>query len=445
VTDAEVFLGDLSKSGYKIITDDDDADGPSDVVVVNTCGFIEEAKRASVSAIMEAANAGSRVVVTGCLAQRYGEELADLLPEVSDVVGFEHYKDLPDRLNKLGWSPKVAVGSPTVPFRKESHRIRLGSAHSAYVRLGEGCDHACTFCAIPGFRGKLRSKPWDQALEEIKSLSTQNDGALREIVLIAEDTNQYGIDFGENDSRRLSHLLNEINGIVPWIRLLYCYPSYFTDDLIQSIASLPSVCKYLDMPLQHISNTILKAMRRPSKIHTTTLIEKLQDRIPGLKLRTTFIVGFPGETDEDHRELCNFVKETRFHRAGFFTFSREDGTPAADYDDQVPEDVKEKRRDELIAIQQTIEEEEAVKMIGQNIEVLVDSVENGSCVGRTRYDAPEIDGTVQILTEYPVGTRLLCQVIGNSAMDLYVEVVRVIQAAVMEGSKTQPREVSIAV
>lgn len=429
VTDAEVLLGDLSNHGIQITKSPES----SDIIVVNTCAFVEEAKRESIDAILQATrhkhNGHTKgVVVTGCLAQRYADILADELPEIDAVVGFEHYNQLAKRVNDIvnGHQSvednRVAVGKADVPFRPEHRRVRLGPTHSVYVRLAEGCSHSCTFCAIPGqFRGQFRSKKWDDLTEEIQILT--RNGA-KELTLIAEDTNQYGMDFGHNDSRRLSHLLHFIADQVhnvEWVRLLYCYPSYFSEQLIQAIANLDVVCKYIDMPLQHISDNVLRRMNRPGRKHTETLIGRLRDGIPGLALRTTFICGFPGETEEDHQQLVEFVKNSRFSHAGFFVYSEEEGTPAADFNDQVPLEVRQYRCDELSSIQQQIQEELALERVGSVLEVMVDRIEDGHSIGRCRFDAPEIDGSVHILQKIQPGTILKVRILGTSSFDLYGE------------------------
>lgn len=438
ITDAEVMLGDLASQGVSV----NPSDVPSDVVIINTCGFVEDAKRESLEAVLSAArekSAGNTkaVIVTGCLAQRYADTLAKELPEVDAVVGFEHYDELASRVKNLAdrgsvlttagelhdkKSARVRVGTADVPFRPEHERFRLGPKHTVYVRLAEGCSHACTFCAIPGqFRGAFRSKPWSALTTEINHLASK--GA-QELVLIAEDTNQYGMDFGDSDPRRLSDLLNHVSTNVPnvrWIRLLYCYPSYFTDDLIDAIANLDVVCKYVDIPLQHISDRVLKRMNRPGRKHTEALLQKLRDRIPNLALRTSFITGFPGETEEEHQELVEFIKASRFNHAGFFTYSEEEGTPAASFENQVPMEVREYRRDELTSVQQDIQEELAVEKIGQVVDVIIDRIDGGHSVGRTRNDAPEIDAQVHILQKIEPGTILPVRILGTSLFDLYGE------------------------
>lgn len=439
VTDAEVMLGDLSSQGIDVKT----LDHASDVIIVNTCGFVEDAKRESLDAILSAAKekeAGNAkgVIVTGCLAQRYADVLADELPEIDAVVGFAHYDKLANSVKHLAVGSKepsdvvdsasnatferVRVGTSTVPFRPEHERLRLGPRHTVYVRLAEGCSHQCTFCAIPGqFRGAFRSKSWLAITSEINHLASK--GAV-ELVFIAEDTNQYGMDFGNTDPRRLSDLLNYVAenvSQVHWVRLLYCYPSYFTDELINAIANLDVVCKYIDIPLQHISDNVLRRMNRPGRGHTEALLLKLRHRIPDLTLRSTFITGFPGETEQDHRELVQFIKDFRFNHAGFFVYSEEEGTPAAVFEDQVPMHIRENRRDELTSVQQVIQEELATDKVGKILDVIVDRIEDGHSVGRTRGDAPDIDAQVHILQQIEPGTILPVRILGTSLFDLFGE------------------------
>ncbi|KAI0558559.1 Methylthiotransferase [Gracilaria domingensis] len=430
VTDAEVMLSDLAKNGIKIQSSE--AEAPADVIVVNTCGFVEDAKRESIDAILNAAkgkeNGTKGVIITGCLAQRYADLLAEELPEIDAVVGFEHYHELPQRVKALAANEaqapleKVKVGITDVPFRPEHERVRLGPKHSVYVRLAEGCSHSCTFCAIPGqFRGKFRSKAWDSLTKEIETLVA---AGAKELVFIAEDTNQYGMDFPPEESRRLSHLLHHVarkNTGAKWLRLLYCYPSYFTDELVRAIAELDIVCKYIDIPLQHISDNVLRRMNRPGRKHTEELLKRLREGIPDLALRTTFIVGFPGETEEDHLELLDFIKKSRFQHAGFFIYSEEEGTPAAQFEDQVPEELREYRRDELVSMQQQIQEEIASERVGQILDVIVDKIEDGHSIGRCRFDAPDIDGCVHILQRIEPGTILKVRILGTSSFDLYGE------------------------
>lgn len=315
-----------------------------------------------------------------------------------------------------------------MPFRAEWDRVRLTPQHTAYLRVAEGCNHACTFCSIPGFRGKFRSKPWAPLLDEAARLVA--DGAV-ELNLIAEDTNQWGQD--RRDGRNLATLLRELSALpgLRWIRLLYCYPSYFNDELIEEIATNPKVCKYIDMPLQHIDNLVLLSMNRPPRDHTVSLLNKLRERIPDLALRTTFISGFPGETAAQHSELVAFVKAFKFERMGCFTFSEEDGTPAADFPDQVSASTRQRRRDELVSLQQRISEGFANSLVGRVIEVLVDGEdEEGGYIGRTQWDAPDVDPIVFLaeaedlaVPRLAVGQMRLCRVDGASLFDLDASVV----------------------
>lgn len=444
LVDGEVLLGDLARAGFSITAEHEEADA----ILVNTCAFVEDAKAESLEAIVEAAGLNAdgkrrQVVVTGCLAQRYGPTLASDLPEADLVMGFQAYGGLPAALaqrlgmpvsssssdagsNEPSSSSRVQVGDATVPFRPEWDRHRLTPRHTAYLRVAEGCNHACTFCAIPGFRGKFRSKAWGAVLEEAERLVASG---VVELNLIAEDTNQYGQD--RRDGRGLAQLLCELSALpgLRWLRILYAYPSYFDDELVAEIATNPKVCKYIDMPLQHINNLTLLAMNRPPQAHTKALLAKLRDNIPGLALRTTFITGFPGESDEAHRELVDFAREFRFERAGAFAYSEEDGTPAAELPEQVPQRVRQRRRDELVQVQQGISEAFAASLVGQEIDVLVDGEnEDGWLFGRTQWDAPDVDPIV-FLSEPPasaaagiaplqVGQMRRCRVSGTSLFDL---------------------------
>ncbi|KAL6784183.1 hypothetical protein ACKKBG_A05135 [Auxenochlorella protothecoides x Auxenochlorella symbiontica] len=433
--DSEVMLGNLERSGFSVVDDHESADA----IVINTCAFVEDAKAESLDAIMEATQlkaeggAVQRVVVTGCLAQRYADDLAAQLPEVDLVVGFERYADLAQNLHDVlgeaagATQTAVQVGSPTFsPFPEETQRHRLTPRHTAYLRVAEGCNHACTFCAIPGFRGRFRSKPPGLILEEARALVA---GGALELNLIAEDTNQYGQDRrGGTGLAGLLANLAEIPGL-RWIRILYAYPSYFTEDLIQEIATNPKVCKYIDIPLQHINNLVLLSMNRPPADHTLRLLGTLRDRIPDLALRTTFISGFPGESKGAHEELAEFSDSFGFQRGGAFAYSEEDGTPAAGFPEQIPQEVREERRDELMSIQQRNSIAFAESLVGKEIDVLVDGIgEGGELLGRTQWDAPEVDGQVYLLTPLDpgvapaeVGQMRRCRVVSSCIMDIEAE------------------------
>ena len=468
VVDAEVMLGDMRKNGYDVTENHEDADA----IIINSCGFIDDAKSESVEAILEASKLSGgkkKIVVTGCLAQRYGEDLQKELPEVDLIVGFENYGMLPSLVEEslrerddesrivspfdpasqkrsgsaTGTMSKniitnddlvlpkknTLVGGNSPPFRSEIDRVRITPKHSAYLRVAEGCDHKCTFCAIPSFRGKFRSKKFEPIVDEAKALGQL--GA-KELCLIAEDTNQWGMDLRAQDGRGLAELLEtlaEVDGI-EWIRILYAYPSYFSDELITAIADVPQVCKYIDIPLQHITNLSLLRMNRPPRQHAEDLLYKLRDRIPGLALRTTFISGFPGETEEEHEELMQFCREFKFERLGAFAYSEEDGTPAAEYPDQVPDDLRALRRDQLVAQQQEISESFAQSRIGQTLDVLIDSFDEdmNAWVGRTSLEAPDIDPVVFVSEEeieerglvqrIEPGQMRKCKIVGSSLFDL---------------------------
>ena len=468
VVDAEVMLGDMRKNGYDVTENHEDADA----IIVNSCGFIDDAKSESVEAILEASKLSGgkkKIVVTGCLAQRYGEDLQKELPEVDLIVGFENYGMLPSLVEESlrerddesrivsPFDPasqkrsgsatgtmskniitnddlvlpkkKTLVGGNSPPFRSEIDRVRITPKHSAYLCVAEGCDHKCTFCAIPSFRGKFRSKKFEPIVDEAKALGQL--GA-KELCLIAEDTNQWGMDLRAQDGRGLAELLEtlaEVDGI-EWIRILYAYPSYFSDELITAIADVPQVCKYIDIPLQHITNLSLLRMNRPPRQHAEDLLYKLRDRIPGLALRTTFISGFPGETEEEHEELMQFCREFKFERLGAFAYSEEDGTPAAEYPDQVPDDLRALRRDQLVAQQQEISESFAQSRIGQTLDVLIDSFDEdmNAWVGRTSLEAPDIDPVVFVSEEekeerglvqrIEPGQMRKCKIVGSSLFDL---------------------------
>jgi len=423
--DAEVMLGDLQSKGFEIVRHASDAD----VVIVNTCAFIEDAKKESIEAILEAVQlkdtSAKGVVVTGCMAQRYADELSGELPEVDAVVGFEKYSDIGLRIEEIvtksGYQmPTVEVGTTDVPFRPEWERYRITQQHSGYLRVAEGCDHKCTFCAIPSWRGRFRSKSFEAIMIEAHKLAASG---VTELNLIAEDTNQWGQDFGKEDERRLADLLYEIAKIesVVRIRLLYCYPSYFSEELIDAIANIDKVCKYIDIPLQHIADPVLKRMNRPPRDHTVKLLAKIKERVHGVVLRTTFITGFPGETEEDHKELVDFCNEWGFQRAGVFCYSEEEGTPAALMESLfVPSDRMDRQRDQLHGLIQDGQRRFAEEQVGKTLEVLVDRAGEGGfgSVGRTRFDAPDIDCCVYLAQTFAPGTYVQAEIVDTFDFDL---------------------------
>jgi ribosomal protein S12 methylthiotransferase len=446
LVDSEVMLGKIAE-GSTIVSSLEDAD----VVVVNTCAFVEAARRESLETIREMAALKREgklrgVVVTGCLAQRSPDALRKEVPGLDAIVGVTaedevagmlagiaeakkaaapNLKKLPMAAAKNGAGPKVVVRDPSRPFGAEVGRLRLTPRHYAYVRVAEGCDHACTFCAIPGFRGRFRSKPEGAILAEAAELA--RDGA-KELCLIAEDTNQWGQDLGGGAS--LARLLEKIAAIEgpEWIRILYAYPAYFPEELVSAIASIEKVVKYIDMPLQHIADPVLRRMRRPPRKQTEELLSRLREKIPGLALRTTFICGFPGETAKDHEELLRFVEEVRFDRLGAFAYSEEEGTPAGSYEDQIPRKERERRRDAVMELQQKIAFARAAEKVGRRVRALVDEVEGeGRAIGRTEWDAPEIDGVVKVYERgrgFRPGEMLTVEVTGADGYDLEAKPVR---------------------
>ena len=392
--DSETALGLLREHGYELTNDPAQAD----VLMVNTCGFIASAKEESIDAILDMARykqiGKCRVlVVTGCLAQRYEKDLMQEIPEIDLLMGVNQYQQLPDALEK-------ALGGVRKSYCMDDHtyyahdRVLTTPSYTAYTRIGEGCSNCCTYCAIPSIRGAFRSRDEESIVEEAKTLAEQG---VKELVLIAQDVSSYGIDlYGEY---RLAHLLNllcEIDGI-EWIRLLYCYPDKITDELIDTMASQPKVLHYIDLPLQHADDSILKAMNRHSSAEETReVIRKLRERMPDIVIRTTFIVGFPGEGDGEFETLAEFVNEQEFERLGCFEYSPQEGTPAAKMENQVDDDVKARRAEVIMQDQYEIMSEKNNEMIGKTLRVLTESYDDytDSYSGRSYMDAPDIDGKI---------------------------------------------------
>lgn len=397
--DSERMLGSLSLDGYALVPEPEGAD----FVIVNTCGFIESSRQESKAVIREMLDLKQRgktrgVIVAGCLAERLGSGLVDELPEIDHVVGVFGREEITRVADKLiGGAREQELVFRPAPIRAldDRARLRITPKHYAYLKISEGCDRTCTFCAIPKMRGKHATKPMELVLAEARELA--EDG-VRELIVVAQDTTYYGLDlYGEVKLTQLLSELERVDGI-DWIRLLYMYPINFGDDLIAKIATSEKIIPYLDMPLQHINDTVLKRMqRRVNRAKTVELVEKLRRDIPNLVLRTTFITGFPGETDDQFADLCDYVQETRFERMGVFTYSFEPGTPATKLDGHLPEHVKESRRDELMAIQQQVAFEFGDSLVGYELDVLIDSqVDDDTWVGRSFADAPEIDGCVYV-------------------------------------------------
>lgn len=401
LVDSEVMLGLLDKKGYQIVDSEEDAD----IIVVNTCCFIHDAKEESIQTILEMAEYKKEgklkaLIVTGCLAQRYQQEIIDEIPEVDAVLGTTSYDHIVEAVEEAlaGNGHVVLEDVDALPDVKEKRLVTTGG-HYAYMKIAEGCDKHCTYCIIPKLRGNYRSVPMEKLLAEAKDLADQG---VKELILVAQETTVYGKDlYGEKSLHKLLRELCKIAGI-QWIRILYCYPEEIYDELIQTIKEENKVCHYLDLPIQHASDAVLKRMgRRTSKAQLVEIIEKLRKEIPDISLRTTLITGFPGETQEQHEELKDFVDEMEFDRLGVFTYSPEEDTPAATMTGQIPEEVKEERQAELMELQQEIAFDLAEDMVGREVLVMIEGkvADENAYVGRTYKDAPNVDGLIFINTD----------------------------------------------
>jgi ribosomal protein S12 methylthiotransferase len=401
LVDSERMLGKLAQDGYTLVPD---AAG-ADVVVVNTCGFIEPARQESLAviremlALKEAGKVGA-VVVAGCLAERKKEDLLQEVPQLDHIVGVfgrEEITQVVDRAVAGRREQRSLFRPAPVKAQEDTARLRITPRHYAYLKISEGCDRLCTFCAIPGMRGKHVTKPIEEVLREARELA---DDGVRELILVAQDTTYYGMDlYGRV---RLAELLREVERIegIEWIRILYAYPIHFTDELVDTLVSSRKILPYLDLPLQHINDRVLKRMqRRVPRQDTEALLTRLRTAIGKLALRTTFIVGFPGETDAEFEELATFVREARFERAGVFTYSFEPGTPSARLDGHLPEEVKQERRHQLMKVQQEVALAWAGRQVGNELEVLVDGPDPempNQALTRSYADAPDIDCLVRV-------------------------------------------------
>ena len=400
LVDSEVMLGELSKRGYTFTEDETEAD----IIVINTCCFINDAKEESVNTILEMAEyktAGSckALIVTGCLAQRYRQEIIDEIPEVDAVLGttsFDHICEAVDEALKGQNLTKFDDLQKLV--KSENHRMLTTGGHYAHLKIAEGCDKHCTYCIIPKIRGTFRSVPMEELVEEAKYLVSQG---VKELILVAQETTLYGVDlYGEKSLHKLLRELCKIPGLY-WIRIQYCYPEEIYDELIQTIAEEPKVCHYLDLPIQHCNDAILKRMgRRTNKQQLMDKIEQLRAAIPDIALRTTLIAGFPGETPEAHEEMMQFVNDMEFDRLGCFAYSAEEDTPAATFSDQVPQELKEEWRDEIMELQSEVCADLAEDMIGRELYVMVEGkvADEAAYIGRTYKDAPGVDGYIFIQT-----------------------------------------------
>ncbi len=400
LVDTEVMLGLLASRGYEMTDDEAEAE----VIIINTCCFIHDAKEESIQNILEMAEYKKKgrlkaLIVAGCLAQRYRQEILDEIPEVDAVLGTTAYDQILESLDMaLAGNPEVRLADLQSLPVVETKRLVTTGGHYAYLKIAEGCDKHCTYCIIPRIRGGFRSVPMEQLLKEAEELAGQG---VKELILVAQETTLYGKDiYGE---KRLPELLRKLCGIqgFRWIRILYCYPEEITDELIQVMKEEPKICHYLDMPIQHANDRILKRMgRRTSKKELMEIVERLRREIPDICLRTTLITGFPGETQADHEELLDFVDRMEFERLGVFTYSSEEDTPAAEMPGQIEEEVKQERQAEIMEMQQEIAFENAESMIGQEVLVMIEGrvADENAYVGRTYRDAPGVDGMIFVET-----------------------------------------------
>ena len=398
LVDSEVMLGLLNKAGHQITNDETEAD----VVVVNTCAFISDAKEESINTIIEMGELKKtgklkKLIVAGCLSQRYKDEIMKELPEIDVIIGATNYDKI---VEAIGTDEESIVDDINYTPRPIAERIVTTNASMAYFKIAEGCNKLCTYCIIPHIRGRYRSMPMDNLIASAEKLAS--DG-IKELVLVAQETTLYGVDlYGEKKLPELLTKLSEIEGI-EWIRLLYCYPEEITDELIEVMATNPKICHYVDIPIQHSENAILKRMgRRTSREDIVELVGRLRTAMPDIAIRTTLISGFPGETQELHDGLVDFVDECEFDRLGVFTYSPEEGTPAAEYEDQVDGELAVKWRDEIMELQQEISYEKNQQMIGSTQKVLIEGylVDDDVYVGRTYRDAPGVDGIVFVSAPY---------------------------------------------
>jgi len=426
--DSEVMLGVLARGGHELVLDPEAAD----VLVVNTCSFIGPAKEESIDAILDlarvkAAREGRRLVVTGCLAQRYADELREALPEVDVFIGTGDLLRIAEAVEAPPATdgPVVYRGAQHVlPHAELTNRVRTGAWWTAYLKVSEGCDHRCSFCIIPKIRGPHESRPMSDLVEEAARLAAEG---VVELNLIAQDLTAYGRD--RRDGSSLAGLLRALAVRVPavrWLRLLYAYPASVTDDLLEVIATEPAVCKYLDMPLQHAADAVLRAMRRErSGAALRALLARIRGAVPGIALRSSFIVGFPGETDDDVEALCRFLEEAEFERVGVFEYSNEENTAAASLPGQLSTDVKRERRARVMAVQARVAARRAATQVGRVVEVLVEGSRGRRSTGRTRTQAPEIDGIITLDGPATAGVLVAARVTSAETYDLRGDVLQI--------------------
>lgn len=428
LVDSEVMLGLLNRKGY-VLTDEETE---ADVIVVNTCCFIGDAKTESIQTILEMAKLKETgcckvLVVTGCLAQRYQQEVLEEIPEVDGILGTSSYEKIVEVVEQV-----LSTKAPASYFQDldkspqaAGKRLLTTGGHYAFLKIAEGCDKHCTYCIIPSLRGNYRSVPMEELVKEAASLA---EGGVKELILVAQETTLYGLDlYGKKTLPKLLGELSKVSGI-EWIRIQYCYPEEITDELIEALKSLPKVCHYLDIPIQHASDGILKRMgRKTNQKQLRDMVAKLRREIPDIALRTTLITGFPGETQEDHEILMEFVDEMEFDRLGVFAYSPEEDTPAALMENQIEEEIKEERRNQIMELQQEISMERGEAMIGKTVQVMIEGrvADENAYVGRTYMDSPNVDGLIFINgdAELMSGDFIRAKVTGSLEYDLIGEVV----------------------
>ena len=444
LVDSEKMLGLLNEAGYRVAQEESEADA----IVVNTCCFIHDAKEESVETILEMAEWKKKgrlkaLIVTGCMAQRYQDEIQQEIPEVDAVIGTTGYTEIVQILDEIlaeaeASQKEAAVEEPKeksfvnccpsidlLPASLEDKRVVTTGGYTAYLKIAEGCNKRCTYCIIPYIRGHYRSFPMEDLLEEARKLA---EGGVKELILIAQETTVYGMDcYGRKALPELLTKLCEIEGI-EWIRILYCYPEEITDELIAVMKKEKKICHYLDIPIQHSEDTILKRMgRRTNRAELVSLVEKLRKEIPDIVLRTTLITGFPGETEEEFKNMVDFVDSMEFDRLGVFPYSAEEGTKAAEMDGQITEEVKESRRDEIMALQQEISADKAASRIDDEMSVLIEGYlyEDDIYIGRTYMDAPKVDGNVFVRAEEELisGDIVPVRITGANEYDLMGDVI----------------------
>ena len=416
LVDSELMLGKLIQNGYKITLDESKAD----IVIINTCSFIHDAEKESVQSIFEMINAGKKIVITGCLPQKYKQELKELIPEALAFLGTSDIDKIVDVIKEIAGEKEIKYEvseNPQYHYPENIQRQQITMGASSYIKIAEGCNFECGYCIIPKLRGPYISRKIENIVKEAKELA---DKGVSEIVLIAQDTTSYGKDlYGKPSLKELLIELNKINNL-NWIRIMYTYPSLLTDDLLETINKLDKIVKYIDVPLQHVSKNMLELMNRPV-MNYKNLIRKIRKLIPSAAIRTTFIVGYPGETQEDFQELYDFIEEMKIDRLGVFEFSKEKNTKAYNLKPQISAKVKKQRKKQLMLLQQNISKELNKKLIGKKLDCIVETInEDGIITARSYKDAPEVDGLVFIKTNTPVipGDIITAEITGAVEYDL---------------------------